>query len=157
MGSMPKAVHLSRTQHFTGLICSPSHIPVKESESQWNGTKWIAGWGLWAPILVWSLSLYPCRVQNTLSRDTIKLGSYWSLPKPDTRLTEHVNNFEMSILIVHVFEKAHSCHSAAERIWSSNFWTVKHGVSSQLSCFPPKNPTELFEYSNYISQETSLI
>lgn len=61
--------------------------------------------GAFEPLSLFEVSLYPCRVQNTLSRDTIKLGSYWSLPKPDTRLTEHVNNFGMSILIVHVFEK----------------------------------------------------
>lgn len=41
----------------------------------------------------------------------------------------------MSILIVQVSEKAHSSNSAGEWIWSGNFWTVKHDVYSQLSCF----------------------
>lgn len=43
-----------------------------------------------------------CWVQNTLFRDTIKVGSYWSIPKPDIRPTEHITNFGMSILIVQV-------------------------------------------------------
>lgn len=57
------------------------------------------------PLSLFEVSRYPCRVQNTLSWDTITLGSYWSLPKPDTRLAEHVNNFRVRNLIAHVFEK----------------------------------------------------
>lgn len=87
--------------------------------------------GAFEPLSLFEVFLYPRRVQNTLSRDTIKLGSYWSLPKPDVRLTEHVNNFGMSILIVHVFEKPTQVTALPSESSSSNFWTVKRGVSSQ--------------------------
>lgn len=87
--------------------------------------------GAFEPLSLFEVSLYPRRVQNTLSRDTIKLGSYWSLPKPDARLTEHVNNFGMSILIVHVFEKPTQVTALPSESSSSSFWTVMRGVSSQ--------------------------
>lgn len=91
------------------------------------------------PLSLFEVSRFPCRVQNTLSWDTITLGSYWSFPKPDTRLAEHVNNFRVSNLIAHIFEKL-TQDSAAERIWSSNSRKVKRDVSNQHSCFPHKEP-----------------
>lgn len=77
------------------------------------------------PLSLFEVSLYPCRVQNGLSRDTFKLGSYWSLPKPDTRLTEHVNNFGVSALIVQVFKKPTQVTGPLSKIE-----TVKFGQSN---------------------------
>lgn len=89
----------------------------------------------WAfePLSLFEISLYPCRVQNTLSRDMIKLGSYWS-PKPDTRLTEHVNNFGMSILIGQVFEKPTQCCrvNVKKKLLSSQKWSWPGSTSTSM-------------------------
>lgn len=102
------------------------------------------------PLSLFEVSLYLCRVQNTLSRDTIKLGSYWSLPKPDTRLTEHVNNFRMSILIVQVFEKP-----TEVTVLLSEFEAATFGQSNTVcwANFPVflLKIAQVFEHSNHIS------
>lgn len=111
--------------------------------------------GAFEPLSLFEVSFYPCRVQNTLSRDTIKLGSCWSLPKPDIRLTEHVNNFGMSILIVHVFEKPTEVTVLLIEFKAATFGQLhivtvqrldSYWVSCILLCFSLEKLAQLLKY-----------
>lgn len=88
------------------------------------------------PLSLFEVSRFPCRVQNTLSWDTITLGSYWSFPKPDTRLAEHVNNFRVSNLIAHIFEKL-----TQDTVLLSKFETATLGKSNGM--YPTNIPVSL--------------
>lgn len=85
--------------------------------------------GAFERLSLFEVSLQPCRVQNTLSRDTIKLGSYWFLPKSDIRHTEHVKNFQIRFLIVYVFQKP-----TRITVLLSQFEKGAFGQSDTVSC-----------------------